>query len=559
MGELNLGQVITAVAQRLPDRPALVHGEQTLTYAGLLDRSQRFAGLLADFGLGQFRDRAQLSGHEAGQHLLAQYLHNGPAFVEGLVGSYLGRVAPFNVNYRYRADELRYLLRDAAPGAIQYHSAFAPLLAEVIDDVPSVRLLLQVADRSGQALLPGALDYDTALESATPATAETLSSDDLYVIYTGGTTGMPKGVLWRQSDVAVATLGVVNRRERREWLCVAELVGALGGQPRRLLPCAPMMHGAAQWAVLKALCEGDTVVFPRDTESFSARDVLETIQLHHVSVITIVGDGFALPLIEELCSGRYDISSLRVIVSGGAALHASSKQRLHDLIPRLRIIENIGSSESGILGTLHSADSASAFGRFFEPDESMVVIAEDFGQILQPGHEGVGWLARCGRVPLGYLNDPVKTERTFPVVDGRRMSVPGDRARLLADGRLQLLGRDSLTINTGGEKVFAEEVETVLKDHPSVVDALVSSRASARWGSEVVALVVALGPLDESTLIGFCQGRLARYKAPKKIQFVDHIARLATGKPDYTWAARLIEQATSSLGDTVGHAQAAPP
>lgn len=534
--ELNLGQLVTAIAAQVPDRPAVLQGERKLSYRELVERSTRLARYLSDRGLGCYASRAQLAGHEVGQHLLAQYLHNGAEYLEGLVGSYLARVAPFNVNYRYRADELTHLLTDAAPTVIQYHAAFAPLLEQVLPRLAGGQVLLQVDDGSGNPLLPGAVDYEEALASVPAEIASIPSPDDLYVIYTGGTTGMPKGVLWRQADVAVATIGLLDRRADREWSSVEECVGAVRAEPTRVLPVAPMMHGAAQWAALQALGEGNTVVFPERAQSFSAAAALEAIQRHGVNVITFVGDAFGWPLVEEIERADFDLSTLRVVVSGGAALHANCKSRLLSLVPGLRIVENIGSSESGVLGSQRSDRSAAPREPRFMPGGSTVVISEDFGRILEPGHEGVGWLARRGRIPLGYLGHPERTARTFPVVDGVPLAVPGDRARLLPDGRIHLLGRDSLTVNTGGEKVFVEEVEAVLKNHPGVVDALVCGRPSDRWGSEVVALVVSRG-VDPTALQEFCRAKLAAYKAPKSIRFVERIVRGSTGKPDYQWAS----------------------
>jgi 3-oxocholest-4-en-26-oate---CoA ligase len=541
LSELNLGQLLKAITARVPDRPAILAGNQALSYAELLQRSSRLARFLRDRGIGHFADRSELHGYEAGQHLLAQYLHNGPEYIEGLLGSYLARAAPFNVNYRYQADELRYLFRDAAPAVIQFHATFAPLLAQIIDELPSVQVLLQVDDGSGHPLLPGAIDYENALASVPADVNELLSPDDLYVIYTGGTTGMPKGVLWRQGDVAVATMGVRNRRAGREWSSVDECVDAVRPEPTRLLPCAPLMHGAAQWGGLQTLCEGNTLVFPEHPESFSAADILAAVQRHQVTVITFVGDAFGWPLVEELESGKYDVSSLRVIVSGGAAWHVTCKQRLLDLVPGLRVVESIGSSESGVLGSRENDAVAAPAGSTFIPDDSLVVVSQDFSRILERGHEGIGWLARRGRIPLGYLGDPDKTARTFPVIEGVRLSLPGDRARLLQTGEVQLLGRDSHTVNTGGEKVFVEEVEAAIKDHPAVSDALVCGRPSARWGSEIAALVVSSG-IDHAALVEFCRRRLARYKVPKAFYFVERIHRNPAGKPDYQWAAHMVQQ-----------------
>ncbi len=549
--ELNLGRVIAGIGERVPDRIAVVHRDIHLTYGDLVDRALRLALYLSDRGYGCLTERSELRGHEAGQHLMAQFLYNGPAYVEGLLGGFLARVAPFNVNYRYLSEELTYLFNDASPAVIQYHATFAAVLSDVLPNLSTTPLLLQVGDESGNELLPGAVDYEAALDSVQlddDRRAELLSvltPDDLYVIYTGGTTGMPKGVLWRQGDVAVSTMGLMNRRTQSEWDSAEELFENLRPSPTRVVPCAPMMHGAAQWAALGFLGEGNTIVFPDHVQSFAADDVLAVIERQRVTAITIVGDAFGWPLVEALERGRYDVASLRVVVSGGASLHADCKSRLIALVPGLRVIETMGSSESGILGRRHSVDSTSAGDVTFDPDTSMAVVAEDLSEFLEPGHDGNGWLARRGRIPLGYLGDAEKTTRTFPVIDGQRVSIPGDRARLLDEGQVQLLGRDSLTINTGGEKVFVEEVEEVLKDHPDVTDALVCSRPSERWGSEVAAVVVVRCSLSEAQLLEFCRGRLARYKVPKAMIFVDRVVRTDTGKPDYRWAAQRVLAASA--------------
>jgi 3-oxocholest-4-en-26-oate---CoA ligase len=367
----------------------------------------------------------------------------------------------------------------------------------------------------------------------------TPTPDDLYVIYTGGTTGMPKGVLWRQADVAVAMLSLIDRRQRSEYQTFSDLIADVRHSPSRTLPCAPLMHGASQWTVLGCLGEGNTIVFPSVTERFDASSVLAAVQCHQVSVITIVGDAFAQPLVAALEQGCFDTSSLHTVVSGGAPLHTASRQRLQQLIPNLRVIENVGSSESGIQGSRHSQNEQSA-SEPFTPDSSTVVVAEDFASILAVGDDTTGWLARGGRIPLGYLGDPVKTRRTFPIVDGRRLTIPGDRVRLLADARIELLGRDSLTINTGGEKVFVEEVEAVLKDHPGVIDALVCGRPSPRWGSEVAAVVQSVPDIDVSSVLQFCRERLARYKVPKSVRVVQQIRRNPAGKGDYRWATKQV-------------------
>jgi fatty-acyl-CoA synthase len=540
--ELNLALVFEGVAARLPDRPAILHGDHCLTFAELGSRARRLARYLHDQGLGCFAERGDLAGHEPGQHLLAQLLHNGPEYVEGLLGSYRARVAPFNVNYRYTADEIRYVLLDAGARAVQFHACFAPVLAEVLPDLPADVVLLQVADGSGHPLLPGAVDYEAALASVPPELDEvTPSPDDLYLIYTGGTTGKPKGVMWRQADLAVAGLGLIDRRQGTEWKSLDDMLEAMRPHPIRLLSCAPFMHGAGQWAALQVLAEGNTLVIHRDPSGFDPGAIWDTVAEHQVAAMLIVGDAFARPLADELEARPREVTSLRMLTTGGAATQPAYKERLRKAIPGLAIVDNVGSSESGIQArNRHEGPSPTGVATF-EPDRAMAVVSADYQAFLTPGHEGTGWLAKRGRIPLGYLHDAAKSERTFPVVEGLRVTIPGDRVRQLADGQVVLLGRDAAVINTGGEKVYAEEVEAAVKLSPQVLDAVVCGRPSERWGSEVVAIISAAPgtTVDESELLELCARQLARYKLPKAFVVVPEVRRSAAGKADYRWAAEL--------------------
>lgn len=537
--ECNISGLFEAVAAQVPDRPAIVQGELTLSYAALLERTRRLARFLADRGLGCYRERVHLERHQAGQHLMAQILHNSPAYLEGLLGGYRARVAPFNVNYRYVADELRQLLRDAPPGVIQYHERFAPTLLEVLPEIRPTPVLLQVRDGSGHGLIPDAIDYDTALASVPPLIDTTPSPDDLYVLFTGGTTGVPKGVLWRQADALVALMGLRDRAGA-EWGSLAERLSAVSARAHRVMPLAPYMHGAAQWGALQTLIDGNTVVIPDDPRSFDPVHALDVVAEREVSVLTIVGDAFGRPLADQLEATPRSLPSLRVLVSGGSALSEVHKRRLVEALPGLTIIENVGSSESGPQGKVFGADGGRTRASF-RLDDSAVVVSEDRTSVLADGHDGVGWLATRGRIPLGYLGDAKRTEATFPVIAGQRMSVPGDRARLLEGNVVELLGRDANTINSGGEKIFTEEVEVVLRAHPLVADAVVCGRPSDQWGSVVVGLVEAHhgSTIDPEDLREFCGSRLARYKCPKSIIFVDQVQRTPAGKPDYRWAAKV--------------------
>ena len=541
----NLAAVSERIAEVVPDREALVFRDRRLTYAELRDRTRRLANHLIGAGLGCHRERSELAGHESGQDHLALYLHNGNAYLEGMLGAYKARVAPFNVNYRYVEEELVYLLNDAKARAILYHDCFAPRVAAVRDQVPTLEVFLQVADESGEALLDGAVRYEDALTAASAERpAVEWSPDDLYVLYTGGTTGMPKGVLWRQADILVAALGgrdaatgeVFDSLDR---FAERASAGALGdGVPMRVLPAPPFMHGAGHWIALGAWHAGNTVLIQDEPERFHAPDVCRVAERERANLLLIVGDAFGKPLIEALRAERYDLAALQIILSGGAALNASYKQELLELLPHVSIMDSIGSSEAGGQGsTVSNADTGASTGRFL-PGPGSVVVSEDFTHLLEPGHEGMGWWAKQGQVPLGYLGDPAKTAKTFPVIDGVRYSVPGDRARLLADGAIELHGRDSQTINSGGEKIFAEEVEHALKQHPAIRDAVVAGRPSERWGQEVVAIVELAegGRFDEASVVAECEKHLARYKLPKAFVVVDRVLRSPAGKADYRWA-----------------------
>ncbi len=543
--EFNLGQVFTAVADAIPDRDCVVQGTLRRSYGAVADRSNRLANFLLDRGLSVRAERRDLLGHESGQPHLGCYLHNGPEYLEAMVGSYAARVAPFNVNYRYVAEELRYLLDDAGAEAVVYHAEFAPTLAEVLDDLDPTPVLLQVADASGHPLLPGAVDYEAALAGSSPAPpAIEPSPDDLYILYTGGTTGMPKGVLWRQSDIFVAALGGRDLATGEEWPTIDAIVDAARNGGARALPAPPFMHGAAHWLAFNAFAGGNTVVLPTSTHHLDPAELWATVEREGVSILLIVGDAFGRPLSDELDRHDYDLESLMVLVNGGAALTAQLKDRLLAQIPGMMLMDGLGASETGSQARALSTTDAEATTGTFQPGPGMAVLTADLTAPVQPGHEEMGWLAQEGRVPLGYLNDAEKSARTFVDVAGRRYAIPGDRARLLADGSMELHGRDSATINSGGEKIFAEEVEQAIMPHPAVYDVVVCGRPSERWGNEVVA-VVQLSPETSATpddLLVEASRHIARYKLPKEIVFSDHIQRSPAGKADYRWARDLVER-----------------
>ena len=539
--QFTLAGVNEVVAAQAPDREALIYGDRRITFAQLAERSRRLASYLHSQGLGCHTERSELQPHESGQDHVGQYLYNGNEYLESMLGCFKARVAPFNVNYRYVDEELRYLLADAGTKGLIYHAEFAPTLARVLPALPELRVLLQVDDGSGEPLLPGAVDYEAALAEGDPAGPPVEPSpDDLYILYTGGTTGMPKGVLWRQHDIFMNAMG---GKEVGTWIEVtsseeiAEKTRNNAGF--RLMTLPPLMHGAAQWAGFMMLNAGSTLIMPT-SHHLDATEVWNLIEREQAQSVTVVGDAMARPLLEEFKRGDYDAGSLFVIGNGGAALSAALKEEYLELMPSLLINDSLGSSETGAQASHLSAKDAVQTGKF-SPGPGATVVSEDLTRVLEPGHEGIGWLAQSGAVPLGYLGDAEKTARTFPTIDGVRYSVPGDRAIRKGETEIDLLGRDSQCINSGGEKIFVEEVEQAILSHPAVQDVLVAGRPSERWGNEVVAVVqlVEGAQVDEDELSAHANESVARYKLPKAWVIVDQVVRSPSGKADYRWAKEL--------------------
>jgi acyl-CoA synthetase (AMP-forming)/AMP-acid ligase II len=533
------------VAAVIGDREFIIQGRRRYTYAKVVERANRLAAYLHTRGLGAKTERSMLAGHEVGQDLLGIYAYNGPEYVEAMLGSWRARVAPFNVNYRYVKNELHYLLADSGATALIYHAAFAPRVNDVLRQLPKLRVLIQIADDSGNDLVHGAVDYESIVASG-PVRLPPVepSPDDLYVLYTGGTTGMPKGVLWRQHDIFMTSFGGRSLYTGELATSYEDIAKRVAEAPEsRLMILPPLMHGAAQWAVFTAMTTGQSVVFSTVTDRFDADEVVRTIEREKVMAVTVVGDAMARPLAAAIERGTADLSSLAVVANGGALLTPTAKQRLIDVKPGLIVVDGVGSSETGAQMTHMSASGAVATGKFDAGPDTFVA-SEDLSAILERGHDGMGWLAQRGYVPLGYKGDAAKTAATFPVIDGVRYSVPGDRARHLADGSIELLGRDSVTINSGGEKIFVEEVETAIASHPAVADVVVSGRPSERWGQEVVAIVALAegASVDAQELIDHAADSIARYKLPKAVVFRPVIERSPAGKADYRWAR---EQAIS--------------
>ncbi len=549
--QYNLAAVHESVAARVPSRECIVFRDRRLTFADVTARSRRLAHALHDRGLGARPEgRDGLASHESHQDHLAILAYNGNEYLEAMLGSFKARVVPVNINYRYVAEELHYVLQDSGAKAIVYQSTFAPVLAEVLPGLPELQSLYQVEDASGNGLLRGAQWYEQVLASA-PATlpdwAEDWSPDDLYLVYTGGTTGMPKGVLWRQADVHRTSMGGRSPLTRQPWASLDELgeFAATNPAPHVVMASSPYMHGAGHWTAFLGLNQGSTVVIQDNVERLDPVDICSTIEREGVTYLQVVGDSFARPIVEEMERGSYDLSCLRLILSGGTALTAGVKERILARLPGTAVLESVGSSEGGGQAVQMSTAGGVVSSGTFSPTEGSVVVSADLVAVLGRGDEEVGWLAKRGDIPQGYLGDAEKTARAFPVVAGERMVVPGDRARWRADGTIELLGRDSATINSGGEKIFAEEVEAAIRAHPGVTDVIVTSRPSERWGQEVIAIVhLRTGAsVSEEDLAVEAARHLARYKLPKAWVFVDAVERTAAGKADYRWASKMAAMA----------------
>ncbi len=529
--EFNLADLFERVVDSAPERLALVAGEARLSYRQLDERANRLAHHLATQQVG--------AGDWVG--ILAQ---NRAEWIEAMLAVYKLRAAPINLNFRYVDDELRHVLDDADLVALIFERRFAPRIIRIRNDLPKLRHFITLADESDADVSPlAAVDYEAAL-AATPADRGfgPRSPDDLYVLYTGGTTGLPKGTLWRQEDIFFAALGGGNFGgepiARPE-----QIADNAESKPRAtLLAIAPMMHGGGQWVTFNAFFAANTLVLYTGPH-FDPNEIWRLVERERISSLSIVGDAMGRPLAEALAEPdvHFDLSSLTSLSSGGAILSKAVKQQLREQLPKVLILDSFGASETGYNGTVLDIAGPPAGPRFTLHQETTVL--GDDGRPVTPGSGVVGRLARRGHLPLGYHKDPVKTAQTFPVIDGVRWVIPGDFATLEADGTLALLGRGSICINSGGEKIFPEEVEAALKAHPEVFDAVVVGIPDTRFGERVAAIVTprAGRTPDLEDLATHCRERIAGYKVPRALVLVEVIVRTPAGKPDYRWAKKRAE------------------
>jgi acyl-CoA synthetase (AMP-forming)/AMP-acid ligase II len=516
MREWNLGDVFELVATAVPDRDAVIDAGGSTTFGDLDARVNRAAQRLRGLGL-RPADR------------MGVLLRNGRPHLELLLAAFKIGVTPFNVHDRYTTEELRSLLRHAQPSLIVHEPDLADRLAGAVDGTV---LLMPVDD-----------GYEAAVAAGPAARASVVrSGDDRYILYTGGTTGCPRGVVWRHHDLFIGALGTVGGDEPPP-ASPEEVVARAQVNRQRLLPASPLHHGAAQWSALATLLGGGTVVLEWP---FDPVRLWSAIEREAVTTLVIVGDAFARPLADALRRepDRWDLSGLLSIVSGGALLSAGVRQELLALLPWIAVVDGYGASETGGVG--HSV----AWPGQPDPGTSrfhvgpLTAVLDEDGTPVEPGSGTVGVVAHRGAVPLGYHGDEEATARTFPVIDGVRWALPGDLATVEADGTVHLLGRGSSSINSGGEKVSPDEVESVLKAHPDVFDAVVLGVADDRWGERVVAVVAPRpGACPQAdALTKHCRTELADFKVPRQVVLVDAVERLQTGKADIGWARAVVDR-----------------
>ncbi len=520
----NFADLWETVARQIPDALAQQQGDRTHTWADFNRRANGVAAaLLAD-------------PTAVEQAKVAQYLYNSPEYLESVFAAFKAGHAVVNTNYRYAADELVYLWDNADATAVVFHGTFAEQCDAVRARVPEVRTWLWVDDGSGPCP-----DWATPYEAAAGAGTDDdvrgdwgRSGDHLLLLYTGGTTGMPKGVMWRQDDL-FNVLDANNKKRlppEQDLDAVADRISKAG--PRNM-PAAPLMHGTGLFNALSNLMIGGSIT-TMEGRHFSAEEFLDDVVRYGINSTSIVGDAFAKPILRALDAepDRWDISSLRVIVSSGVMWSKETKEGLLRHNPRLIMVDSLGSSEAiGMATNTTTADSSGETAKFVLSPTSRVVT--DDGRDVVPGSGELGRVALRGRTPIGYYKDETKSAQTFVVIDGERYSIPGDYATVEADGTVTLLGRGSQCINTGGEKVYPEEVEECLKLHPAVADAAVVGVPDDKWGEAITALVEPHegASVDGDELIAHVKGRLAAYKAPKRVVVVSSIGRAANGKLDY--------------------------
>jgi 3-oxocholest-4-en-26-oate---CoA ligase len=532
--EFNLADLFEAAVDAFPDREYVVAEGRRLTYAQMEERANRLAHHLSAQGV------------RKGEHV-GIYALNSTEWVTTAWAVFKLRAVWVNINYRYVHDELRYLFTNADLVALVHQRQFSPRVAALLPELPALRHVVVIDDDSQEPdPCPDAIGFEEALAGASPERDfAPRSGDDIYILYTGGTTGMPKGVVWRHEDVFFALGGGIDamtgtRMERPEQMVEK---GLAAGGPLTFLPIAPLMHGATQWGVMGQSFTGNRVIL---VAKFDPREVWSLVEREKVNMIMITGDAMGKPLIESLdeAGASYDLSSLIGFTSTAALFSPAVKDEFFRHFPNLIMTDAIGSSESGNNGITRVQPGATAMkgGPTVTAVGESVVFDETLN-LVKPGSGVIGKIARSGNIPIGYYNDPKKTAEVFITVEGRRFVMPGDFATIEADGSVTLLGRGSICINSGGEKIFPEEVEAVVRNHPDVMDAIVVGAPDERFGQRVAAIIEPRPGHTAPSLEAVqehCRGHVAGYKVPRQLHVVDVIERSPSGKPDYRWANTIV-------------------
>jgi len=537
----NYGDIFDAVGTALPaDKPALIHGDRVVTWGDFTRRSNNLARRFLNRGL------------QAGDKV-AFYMRNQPAYCETLGACFKARLTHVNVNYRYVDDELHYILENSDSRIVVYESEFVGHIRALRERLPEVLWWVEVCGDE-----PPLADFAISFEElAETGAGEPLnlnrSGDDMLFLYTGGTTGMPKGVMWAHDDLwhagtagATPATNMIPPKDLAEHAANVKAVGGAGA----MVPCCPLMHGTGLLTAISVLSQGGTVV-TLTKPSFDAVELLETIERRQVGSIAIVGDAFAKPILRELDAnpGRYNLSSLLAVISSGVMWSPEVKQGLLRHHAGMVLTDSFGASEAVGFGRSDTTANGTTEVARFQLGEHCKVFTEDWREV-QPGSDEVGFVARAGAIPRGYYKDEAKTAKTFPMVNGVRYSIPGDYCKVAADGTLILLGRGSVCINTAGEKVYPEEVEEVLKTYPGIVDALVVGVPDEKWGQMVTAVVQPDGGavLDEAAVQAHARQHLAGYKTPKRVLVKDNLGRASNGKADYKGITEFAKQTLGIAG-----------
>ena len=532
--EFNAADIFEGVVDRVPDREAIVHGSTRLTYKELDARSNKAANALKKLGI------------KKGSHI-GIYAFNCVEWLEIMLGAYKLCAIPININYRYVEEELKYLIDNADMEAIFYHKQFSNKLENIKSHLPLLKDFICIEDNSGEDdVIDKSFNFEDLIANEDESRLDVdRSGDDKYILYTGGTTGMPKGVVWRMEDVLMTLGGGIDAVTGEKYPTPEAFADKCLQDQTIALALAPFMHGGAQWQSFNSFFSGWKLII-NDQVSFDADYVWEVVAKEKVMNLTIMGDAMGRPLCDALpraIEKGLDLSSLFVLSSTASVFSASIKDTILEYLPNLFLIDAVGSSETGATGVnIHTKDGKlkdSGGGPKFTKPNFSEILNLDTKEVIPPSDtETIGYLARKGHVPVAYYKDEEKSKKTFIEVGGVRYSIPGDMAKYEEDGQMTLLGRGSVSINSGGEKIFPEEVEMALKAHPNIFDCLVVGVKDDRWGQKVVAVIQRRenGKLSLDDIKDVASKYIASYKMPKEIVFSELIERAPSGKPNYQWA-----------------------